>query len=182
VTALGRAEALWIDVIGRTQSRDVSRASSPWSPSKLLAPSLFFVGGCATVVTAAVVMDSKSDVSSQTGWVSVAVLGAILCAFASVTHLYLGFRVVAERRASALELLMAARTPVVQATSRGSRSDERLVASPKMTKYHVADCLFVAGKPVRSASVTAHERAGRRACGVCLDTADQSQAFAGETT
>jgi hypothetical protein len=44
---------------------------------------------------------------------------------------------------------------------------EPLVAGPSMARYHRDSCPLTAGKPVRPDSRSAHERAGRRACGVC---------------
>ena len=38
-----------------------------------------------------------------------------------------------------------------------------------MTKYHRADCSFVAGKPALAvATAVNHQKIGKRPCGVCL--------------
>src|SRR5947199_77054 len=63
---------------------------------------------------------------------------------------------------------------------RASRPDA-LVAAPNMTRYHRRACPLAAGKTVRPATRAAHERAGRRPCGVCQPvrtTSSESEAEA----
>ena len=42
-----------------------------------------------------------------------------------------------------------------------------LVAADGMARYHRPTCRLASGKPVRRSERSAHEAAGRRACGVC---------------
>jgi hypothetical protein len=44
---------------------------------------------------------------------------------------------------------------------------ETLVAGAHMARYHRTSCPLAAGKPVRPDTRSAHEHAGRQACGVC---------------
>jgi hypothetical protein len=45
---------------------------------------------------------------------------------------------------------------------------DTLVWGNAMTLYHRANCQLVADKPVRPATLRAHERARRKPCRICL--------------
>lgn len=106
--------------------------------------------------------------TTQTGrlvtWVNVGVVAVVVGGLGNVTWLLQGRRAVAARQRA----LTAALAEVVPATvAVAPYPDEERVAVPGTTRHHRPTCAAVAGKPVERASTVAHERAGRRPCGLC---------------
>jgi hypothetical protein len=102
--------------------------------------------------------------SDQVSSARLAAIGVLLAQVGVVRSVIRGRRALAERRRACLPDVssVAGAAPATTAIAAGA-----LVAAPDMTRYHDPGCPFVAGKPVTAVSAAEHERAGRRACGVC---------------
>jgi hypothetical protein len=123
------------------------------------------LGGVAVVV-AWVGAAASADVEEQVPWGVVGVAGTgLICLTAA---LWLGAaRLNVVRRRLRVTRLLATRVPQpVPVLVEGSRADV-VVAAPAMTHFHRDGCRLVAGKDVRRATRSAHERDGRTPCGVC---------------
>ena len=102
--------------------------------------------------------------SDQVSSARLAAIGVLLTHAGIVGSVIRGRRALAERRRACLPDVsaVAGAAPVTAAVPDGAP-----VAAPDMTRYHDPGCPFAAGKPGVAASAAEHERAGRRACGVC---------------
>ena len=102
--------------------------------------------------------------SDQVSSARLAAIGVLLAHTGIVRSVIGGRRALARRSRACLPDVpaMAGAAPATTAIAAAA-----LVAAPDMTRYHDQGCPFVAGKPVIAASAAEHERAGRRACGVC---------------
>jgi hypothetical protein len=126
--------------------------------------------------------------SAQIGWMNlgvaaVMVIGATLAMVVMAGRRAIGLR--QARLSTVLEGVLASRLPFVEtagsvaaprpgdavttdvAVDAVGRS-ARLVWGPGMTRYHREGCQLAVGKQVRAASLNAHEKAGRRPCGICV--------------
>jgi hypothetical protein len=101
-----------------------------------------------------------TKLSTQIVWLNVGAAGVVLAGTAIALWLMVGRRAVGLRVQGLIGRLAA---PPVEAR----RDSARLVAGPRMTRYHREDCPLVQGKRVRPASAAQHQRAGRLPCGVC---------------
>lgn len=133
---------------------------------------LLVVGGVACIAVGWSQASDTVQVNDQVGWAPLGVAGV-----AAVSLAFLGSVLVA-RQAVALRIHrlspaiatvadhpIAARVPAALPTT--GAASETLVAAASMARYHRPSCPLTAGKPVRPESRSAHEQAGRRACGVC---------------
>jgi len=102
--------------------------------------------------------------SDQVSSARLAAIGVLLAQAGIVRSVIRGRRVLAARRRACLPDVAAG---PVAATAAVAISEGAWVAAPDMTRYHHQGCAFVVGKPVAAATTAEHERAGRRACGVC---------------
>jgi hypothetical protein len=107
--------------------------------------------------------------SSQIVWVNVAIVGLVVAGSGGAVWLLTGRRAVGERAEALLPLGAASFVPETDVDGDGAR---RLVAAPRMTRYHRDGCQLVAGKDLRVASEAEHRAAGRRPCGMCLAVAE----------
>ena len=107
--------------------------------------------------------------SDQVSAARLAAIGVLLAQAGVVRSVIRGRRALADRRRACLP---DAAGPGVAAGSGFTptatvRPQGAPVAAADMTRYHRPGCAFVAGKPVAPGTAAEHERAGRRACGVC---------------
>src|SRR5436305_1506498 len=82
----------------------------------------------------------------------------------NMTWLLQGRRALAIRRG--VLLADAAPTPALPSDPYPEQDGVRF-AVPGTSRHHRAGCAAIAGKQVESMSAAQHERAGRRACGLC---------------
>jgi len=102
---------------------------------------------------------------AQVAWVNLGVVGIIVAGTGNAVWLLHGNRAVGNRQHDLLGDFEGA--DLVEAEAAVSdEADDVLVAGPRMTRYHRASCPLVAGKDVRPASRSAHEKR-RRPCGMC---------------
>jgi hypothetical protein len=106
-----------------------------------------------------------AQVHSLVTWVNVGVVAVVVGGLGNVTWLLQGRRAVTARQRE-LAGAMAAARPAGAAASAYPDDDVR-VSVPGTTRHHRPGCVAVAGKQVERATRSAHERAGRRPCGLC---------------
>lgn len=104
---------------------------------------------------------------AQVAWVNVGVAALILGGLGNMTWLLQGRRALAIRRRALLaEISTRADSPLAYPTDLTSMPAAR-VAVRGTIHHHRPDCAAVVGKKVQQMSLAAHERAGRRPCGLC---------------
>jgi|GEM_PF-2237818 len=116
-------------------------------------------------------------VSEQVDWASVGLAGVTAVTVGLVASTLIARQAIAVRltrlSGAAVTSETAAAAPVDASTSvnnsanSAAAADGDLVAAARMARYHVPSCPLTIGKPVKPASRTDHERAGRQPCGVC---------------
>lgn len=140
----------------------------PARPPRPLLPLavLLAASGVVAMLVAWVKVAGTLQVDRQLSWTGLSLVGALLvCAGA-------GLAATSGERVFMLHLhrlgaALAVDDPSAPADRTGQLLEDGLVASPTMSRYHRPGCALAAGKPVAAASQAVHERAGRRACGVC---------------
>ena len=103
--------------------------------------------------------------STQIAYLNVGVVAVVLGGLGNFTWLVQGRRALALRRRELLASIPVSALPTPPAAY--PTSDEVRVAVPGAKLHHRPDCPAVAGKRTQRRSVAAHEKAGRRACGLC---------------
>jgi hypothetical protein len=134
---------------------------SPWSDNDLLLLVAVWILGAAFVAASYEVISGKPRFEDQAGWLSLAVAGVVVAFAGQAIWLLRGRRAVGER----CHALLFAEHRVRGSYSALARS-ETLVAGDGLALYHRADCPMV-GERWRTAVRSAHEAAGRVACGIC---------------
>jgi hypothetical protein len=146
-------------------------APSPWSGRQRLVLVVLLAVGVVGLSAGYAGTSETLRLSRQVVWLNVAGAALLVSGAGVVLFLTAGRRTIGRRRLGLFGNVDEAEAPSVDVSSRAATGD--LVATPTMTRYHRADCSFVAGKPdVVVASGAGHEQAGRRPCGVCLPEAD----------
>jgi len=118
------------------------------------------------------------QVSEQVDWASVGLAGVTAVTLGLVASVLIARQAVAVRLARLTAAVatpdaagagpVAVAAPVNASAANGVTAAEgQLVAAARMARYHTPTCPLTVGKPVRPASRTDHERAGRQPCGVC---------------
>lgn len=103
--------------------------------------------------------------STQITYLNVGVVAVVIGGLGNFTWLVQGRRALALRRRELLASLPVAASPAPPVAY--PTSGEVRVAVPGATLHHRPDCPAVAGKRTQERSVAAHEKAGRRPCGLC---------------
>lgn len=111
-------------------------------------------------------VSGTAQVSGQVSWINVGVGAVVLGGLGNMTWLLQGRRALAIRRRRLLADVAARAATSAYPTEPVATSDPR-VAVAGATRHHRPDCPAVAGKKVQRVSLAAHERAGRRPCGLC---------------
>jgi small ligand-binding sensory domain FIST len=140
----------------------------PWSRVHVLALWALLIAGGVVLFVGWWGTSGTSRLSRQVLWLNVAVVGVLVAGAGVVIWLATGRRAVGRRR---LGLLHDPATVTELDAPAFTAHCRELVATVNMTRYHRADCSFVSGKAVRSASGAEHRRAGRQPCGMCLPEA-----------
>jgi hypothetical protein len=141
-----------------------SRPPRPLLPLAALAGA----GGVAAMLLGFVKVSASSHVDEQVSWSALSLIGAVLVCAAAGLAATSGERVFLlhlHRLAAAVEVHGPRSTTGVAGAA--VPSGDSLVAAPTMSRYHRAGCPLAAGKATTADSRAAHERAGRRPCGVC---------------
>jgi hypothetical protein len=147
-------------------ARSVGVTPSPWTTMQRLLLAVLLAVGVVGLIAGYTGTSGTLRVSRQVGWVNVAGAALLVSGAGVVLFLTAGRREIGRRR---LSLFGGAEGAVVAVETASALSAADLVSAPTMTKYHRADCPFVTGKPgLAGGTAVAHEKAGRRPCGVCL--------------
>jgi hypothetical protein len=142
-------------------------AAALWSTRQRLMLAVLLLIGAVGLIAGYVGTSGTLRVSHQVVWINVAGTGLLLSGAGVVLFLTGARREIGRRRLSLFgDVVVDADEPLDVGTGHSAAD---LVSARTMTKYHRADCSFVAGKPGLSvAGAVGHEKIGKRPCGVCL--------------
>jgi hypothetical protein len=146
-------------------------AASPWTTKQRLLLTVLLVIGVVGLIAGYAGTSGTLRVSRQVAWVNVAGAALLVSGAGVVLFLTAGRQAIGRRRLSLFGDLV---DDVVAELDPGvALSAADLVSAPTMTRYHRADCSFVADKQgLTAGTAVAHEKIGRRPCGVCLPGGD----------
>ena len=150
-----------------TTTMAVGAAATPWSAKQRLLLAALLLIGVVGLIAGYVGTSGTLQVSRQVAWVNLA--GAALLASGAGVVLFLtaARREIGRRRLSLFGDVIVGQAEGFHLGTGIGPAD--LVSALTMTKYHRADCSFVAGKPgLAVATAVNHEKIGKRPCGVCL--------------
>jgi hypothetical protein len=122
----------------------------------LLVISVGWIGGSGTVV-----------LSRQAGWLGLAVVGNLMAGAAMIGWLLGGLLSVRQLKQEVVAELDA-RWPARPAQAATVVELTGLVSLEGARRYHRAGCRLVQGKPAAASTASAHRKAGRLPCGVCV--------------
>jgi hypothetical protein len=156
----------------------------PWKASHLVATVAALGLGAVGVLVSWWAASGTARLSVEIAWMNLGVAALIVIGATTAVWVLAGRRVIGHRQARlavALEGVKERRRPSVPtagsweihpasgvAAADAVAQHDRLVWAPGMTRYHREGCQLVQGKQVRVASLGAHEKAGRRPCGMCV--------------
>lgn len=113
-------------------------------------------------------MSGEATSDDQFRWLSLGVVGMIVCLAVSAAWVFAGMRAVGTRIRDAVPRRSEVAVPVVELRAvPDAGGDDVLVAAAGMRYFHRSSCRLAQGKAVRAADRSAHVRDGRSACGVC---------------
>lgn len=146
-------------------------APSPWTAKQRLVLLVLLAVGVIGLIAGYAGTSGTLRLSRQVAWVNVAGAALLVSGAGIVLFLTAGRRTIGQRRLSLFGNIEA--PEATTAASSSTVATGSLVAAPTMTRYHRADCSFVADKPgIVTATAEGHQQAGRRPCGVCLSGGD----------
>ena len=142
----------------------------PGQPYPWLVPDLFRWFGL-LLLSAAMLgvawwgISGTAKLGTQITWLNVGVASIVVGGLGNMTWLLQGRRALALRRRELLSQIPvdALRTPPPAYPEPG----QKRLAVAGTTHHHAPGCAAVAGKRTKAMSAAAHERAGRRPCGIC---------------
>lgn len=147
-----------------------SHAPAPDQPYPWLVPDLFRWFGLLLLSLAGLAVawwgiSGTARLSTQITWLNVAVASIVVGGLGNMTWLLQGRRALALRRRELLGRIPvdALRTP----PPAYPEPRQQRLAVPGTSRHHAPGCPAIAGKSAKAMSVAAHERAGRRPCGIC---------------
>lgn len=142
----------------------VGTSVRPWRHGDALSLLTLNAVGLVLVLTGWYVAAGRLLLHDQVAGANIAVAGIIVAGAGNAVWLVAGRRALGLRRrtvARVVERRYRDRPrPVTEATA-------TLVAAKGMTRYHRADCVFAAGRPVVARRRQTHEAQGRTPCEVC---------------
>ena len=142
-------------------------STTPRPPRPLLPLAILAgAGGVVAMLVGWVEVSATAHVDRQVSWSVLSLIGAVLACAAAGLAATSGERIFLlhlHRLTATLEVAAGRPSGTVAAAVQA----DRLVAAPTMSRYHRVDCPLAAGKATAAGSRADHERAGRRACGVC---------------
>jgi hypothetical protein len=140
----------------------------PWRVADVMR---FYVTTLLAVMVIAIAWWAASgtaNVSTQSAWTAVAIGGLIIAGTGNVFWLLAGRTIVAVRRRQLVGFPETTpRAVAPEAVAPPLADTGKLVATKSMTRYHRPDCPLAVGKDARVATLEAHQKKGRRPCGVC---------------
>jgi hypothetical protein len=144
----------------------------PEQPLPWVVPDLFRWFGLLLLSGAGLVVawwgvSGTARVSGQVAWVNVGVAALVVGGLGNMTWLLQGRRALAIRRRALLAEVQVTVAPADVYPNEPTERPGVRVAVAGTTRHHRPDCPAVAGKKVQLVSLAAHERAGRRPCGLC---------------
>jgi hypothetical protein len=139
----------------------------PWAARDLTALLRLGLLGLVAIAVGWIGSSGTVVLSRQAGWVGAAVMGNLMAGAAMVGWLLAGLRSVRQLKQEVVADLDA-RWPESTALDTSGGDLSGLVSLAGARRYHRAGCHLVAGKPTRVAAASAHHRAGRQPCGVCV--------------
>jgi len=142
--------------------------TAPWNTGHRLVLAVLLALGIAGLVAGYVGTSGTLRLSRQVVWLNVAGAGLLVSGAGVLLFLTAARREIGRRRLSLFgDVASAGQTLLLDGP--GDRAAADLVSASTMTKYHRADCSFVAGKSGLSAGTAVdHEKTSKRPCGVCL--------------
>jgi hypothetical protein len=154
-----------------TSTAAVAVAPSPWTARQRLVLLFLLAVGVVGLVAGYAGTSGTLRLGHQVVWIDLAGAALLASGAGVVVFLTAGRRAIGRRRLGLFGNVVEGDAAAAVLGSGVGAGD--LVAAPAMTRYHRADCSFVAGKTgLTAASMAAHEQAGRRPCGVCLPGGD----------
>jgi hypothetical protein len=145
-------------------TRSPAPTGSPWTPNDLLVTTGLVSVGVAFAVLGWSLASARAAVTDQVGLASLALVGVALAFVGQAVWLLRGRRAVGDR----INHLLGPPPAAPANTTVGVREQSNeLVAATGLRLYHRRTCLLVPAAGCRKAARSAHEKAGRRPCGVC---------------
>lgn len=152
----------------RTNDADLFNGppANPWRPGDVASMLVLNLVAAILIIAGFVMARSTADPGRVQIATNIASGGLLVALAGNLVWLFGVLREVTGLRRSVLGVPPASpdRTPDIRA------APEQLVAGPSMTRYHRESCILVRGKEVKTASLSAHRRAGRLPCGVCMES------------
>lgn len=139
----------------------------PWRVGDLLSVVLVNVVGLVLILAGWYVAHNTTEPARHLLATNIAVGGLVIALLANVVCVLSGLREVGQLRRHLLDTHVAAGLVHTTSAAESALSEEDLVATPAMTRYHRPSCPAVQGKPARAASANAHAKQGRQPCGIC---------------
>jgi hypothetical protein len=125
----------------------------------------FVLAGAVLFILGTGMVRNETVYDDQVPGINLAIVGAVVANAAGVLLLLAGRRSVAARRVAVLGAVPPAQDQRLSITAPASSA--HLVGGEGLTHFHRADCTMAAGRNWPEFDRSAHERAGRIACGVC---------------
>jgi len=119
--------------------------------------------GLALLMAAWVGASDQRDSADQMTWLNLGVAGVLVTAGVCGTWVLQGRRAVEHR----LAVVLSGADEIVLDDIAEAAGPERLATAARMTRYHLPDCLLLAGKAVSFETRAAHEQAGLQPCEMC---------------
>jgi hypothetical protein len=138
---------------------------SPWQPQIYVGYGALAALGAVVYLIGIGVVADKTVYDDQVPGINAAIAGAVLANAAGALLLLAGRRSVTARRVAVLGA--AAAEPNRVQVLIGPASSATLVGGEGLTHFHRSDCPMAADRNWPAGNLAAHQRAGRRPCGVC---------------
>jgi hypothetical protein len=161
------------------------RPDGPWRAGELTSVVMVNAVGLVLIVAGYLVCRDTAEPSRVQLATTIAAGGLVVTLAGNVVWLFGNLREVTRLRRQVLLGPAAAAGSPTAATPRPLAPERdgdarqvpapaALVSSPSMSRYHRPDCIMVAGKPVKAASLATHRRAHRQPCQVCRAEAESA--------
>ena len=139
--------------------------SSPWAPRIFVGYAVITALGAVLFLVGIGVVANETVYDDQVPGINAAIAGAAVANAAGALLLLVGRRSVTVRRVAVL----GAAPDELSSTRASARSASSvaLVGGAGLTHFHRSDCALAAGRNWPTLDRVAHQRAGRRPCGVC---------------